>query len=412
MRRHPMVGDTMIALVLALCTLAESTTGFPTAHPLYYWSVGVLMVVPVVFRRQRPLLSAYLIMAGGVLQVLTHGDISDHPALPVRVADLALGVALYTLVVYTDRRSALVYAGALLVGTAIDLYWRVDERNSVLLLGFGASAIFGFSWVCGEFVGARRAYHAAVESRLRLLETERGQQATIAVAAERTRIARELHDVVAHAVSVIVVQADGAGYAIRTDPDLAESAVRTISGTGREALIELRRLLDVLRSDTDERDNRAPQPGVTALPDLADRVSAIGVPVLLTLRGELEGLSAAVGLGIYRIVQESLTNTLKHAGHGANATVRVERVGSQVEVEVADNDGTGVHDGQSTDRRHHRVIDAARDLASVSGGNGLIGMRERATVLGGTLVAGPAAQGGWRVRAVLPVAASDDGRTS
>jgi signal transduction histidine kinase len=398
MRRHPMFGDSVIALVLALLTLVEGTQSFSLRFPLYYWTVAVLMVVPVVFRRHRPVLAAYLIMVGAAIQLITHGGMADHPSQPIRVSDVALGVALYTLVVYTERRKAMLYAGLLLAGTTVDLIWRFDsDHNLALVFGFGALAIYGFSWVLGEFVGARRAYHHEVESRLRLLETERDQQATIAVAAERTRIARELHDVVAHAVSVIVVQADGAGYAIRTDPDLAESAVRTISATGREALVELRRLLDVLRSDTDERDARTPQPDLTALPELAEKVSVIGVPVRLNLRGELAGLPAAVGLGIYRIVQESLTNTLKHAGTGAAATVRVERVGGLVEVEI-DDDG-----------RPHLAAGATRDLETVSGGNGLIGMRERATVLGGTLTAGRAPDGGWRVRAIFPVRAPDGG---
>jgi signal transduction histidine kinase len=396
MRRHPVFGDSVIALILALMTLAESAQGFAPRYPQYYWPVAVLMVVPLAFRRRRPVLAAYLIMAGAAIQLLTHGSMTDHPSQPIRISDLALGVALYTLVAYTERRRAMAYAGLLLAGTAVDLTWRINtDRNIALVFGFGALAIYGFSWVLGEFIGARRAYHHEVESRLRLLETERDQQATIAVAAERTRIARELHDVVAHAVSVIVVQADGAGYAIRTDPDLAESAVRTISATGREALIELRTLLDVLRSDTDERDARAPQPDVTALPELVEKVSVIGVPVRLNLRGELAGLPAAVGLGIYRIVQESLTNTLKHAGTGAAATVRVERVGGLVEVEIDDNG--------------HPTAGATRDLAEVSGGNGLIGMRERATVLGGTLTAGRAPDGGWRVRAIFPVSAPDGG---
>ncbi len=392
MRRHPMFGDSVVAVLLALFSIPEGTTGFGRDHSLVYWPVGALMVVPLVFRRRSPILAAYLILAGGALQLLTHGGFTSGD--PVRASDLALAVALYTLLVYAERRAALAYAGFLLIGTAIDVFWRIDQVRSGLILGIGAMVIFGFSWVLGEFIGARRAYHAEVERRLRLLETERDQQATIAVAAERTRIARELHDVVAHAVSVIVVQADGAGYAIRTDPDLAETAVRTISATGREALVELRRLLDVLRSDTDDRASRAPQPDVTALPDLAERVSAIGLPVELALRGELTTLPAAVGLGIYRIVQESLTNTLKHAGTGANASVRVERVGGLVEVEV-DDDGTG--------------NGTTRDLAEVSGGNGLIGMRERATVLGGTLTAGRAAGGGWQVRAIFPVRAPDGG---
>jgi signal transduction histidine kinase len=389
MRRHPMFGDSVIALLLALASIPDGITGFGRGHPLFYWPVGVLMVVPIVFRRGRPMLAAYLVLAGGALQLLTHGA-----AEPVRASDLALGFTLYTLLAYAERRQAIAYTGLLLVGTALDLVWRVGEWKAGIVLGIGALVIYGFSWLLGEFIGARRAYHAEVESRLRLLETERDQQATIAVAAERTRIARELHDVVAHAVSVIVVQADGAGYAIRTDPDLAETAVRTISATGREALAELRRLLDVLRSDTEDRASRAPQPDVTALPDLAEKVSAIGLPVALNLRGELTTLPAAVGLGIYRIVQESLTNTLKHAGTGANASVRVERVGGLVEVEV---DDTGIGTG------------GTRDLAGVSGGNGLIGMRERASVLGGSLTAGEAPGGGWQVRAIFPVSAPDTG---
>ncbi|HEX4725846.1 MAG TPA: histidine kinase [Pseudonocardiaceae bacterium] len=380
-----MFGDSVVAVLLALLSLLE---GFSSSgDPLFYWPVAVLMVVPLVFRRRRPLLTAYLIAAGGLLQLLTNGV-----AEPIQISDISLAVALYTLVVYAERRQAVVYAGVLLVGSAIDLVWRFDRLVSAVAVGIGALLIYGFSWVLGEFIGARRAYHSEVETRLRLLETERDQQATIAVAAERTRIARELHDVVAHAVSVIVVQADGAGYAIRSDPDLAETAVSTISATGREALIELRRLLDVLRSDTDDRATRAPQPDVTALPDLVEKVTAVGLPVRLNLLGELTSLPAAIGLGIYRIVQESLTNTLKHAGTGANAFVRVERVGGLVEVEV-DDDGTGTG--------------GSGDLAEVSGGNGLIGMRERATVLGGSLTAGQVPGGGWQVRAIFPVRASE-----
>jgi signal transduction histidine kinase len=401
LRRHPVVGDSVITLVLALLTVPESTEPFARHHPLAYWLVGVLMVLPVAVRRRAPVATAYVIMFGAVVQLLTHGSWTSPGSMPIRTSDISLAIALYTLVVYTDRRRKLVYCGLLVIGMAVYLAWRADNRQAAVVAGIVALAIFGFAWALGEFLGARRAYHAEVEARVRLLETERDQQATIAVAAERTRIARELHDVVAHAVSVIVVQADGAGYAIRSDPDLAESAVRTISETGREALMELRRLLDVLRSDTDERDDRTPQPDVGVLPDLVDKVTAVGLPVELTVRGPMADLPAAVGLGIYRIVQEALTNSIKHAGAGALATVRVERVGGLVEVEVAD-DGGG------------RAVDAPRpraELVSVSGGNGLIGMRERATVLGGTLTAGRAEGGGWRVRATFPVHASRDTET-
>ncbi len=393
LRRHPVVGDSMTALVLILLTSSESKEPWARHHVWLFWLVGALMVIPVVFRRRWPVLSAYLIFAGGLLQLLTHGGLqSGAAAQTVRTSDLALGIALYTLVVYTNRRRWLGYAGLLAVGVVVDLAWHGEPGTADVVLGIGAAAIFGFSWALGEFAGARRAYHAEMEARLRLLETDRDQQATIAVAAERTRIARELHDVVAHAVSVIVVQADGAGYAIRTDPDLAETAVRTISATGREALMELRRLLDVLR--TDELGALSPQPGIDAMPELVDRFRAIGLSAELTVRGEVADLPAAVHLSSYRIVQEALTNALKHAGFGATATVRVERVGGLVEVEIAD-DGGGLS-----------VVGQPRPLAVVSGGNGLIGMRERATVLGGTLTAGRAHGGGWRVRATFPVRAA------
>ena len=394
MRRHPMFGDTVIAALVALIDLPSLDGGFATNDPLAFWLVEALLVVPLIFRRRRPVLVAWLIAGGGVLQLLTHGQATEGHSLVARPADLALGIALYTLVAYVGRRVAGLYALVLAVGTAIWALWRVVDwhelsTGEVIAVGgmtFGCVLIFVLCWVLGEFVGARRAYDAEVRERLKLIETERDQQARIAVATERTRIARELHDVVAHAVSVIVVQADGAHYAIRGNPDLAESAVRTISDTGREALVELRRLLDVLRSDGESGEQRVPQPSVAALPELVGKVTAAGLPVRLDVRGELTGLPAAVGLGLYRIVQEALTNTLKHAGPGASAAVRVERVGGLVEVEVRD-DGLGT--------------ELSKNL--VSGGNGLIGMRERASVLGGSLDAGPLPGGGWRVRATFPV---------
>jgi signal transduction histidine kinase len=389
MRRHPVFGDSVIAAAIAAFDLSALTNSFTSHYPLAYWSVFVLMLVPLVFRRKQPLLVAYVVAAGGVVQLLTHGSVNDHYEMIIRPADLALAISLYTLVVYVGRKPALLYAGILLVGTAIFLIWRIAGLSDAAALGIGALLIFGFSWVLGEFVGARRAYDAEVRHRLRLMETERDQHTRIAVAAERARIARELHDVVAHAVSVIVVQSDGAAYAIRADPELAQSAVRTISDTGRQALIELRSLLDVLRGDGDTPDQRTPQPDIGALPELVRTVTDTGLPVELDLRGELTGLPATVGLGLYRIVQEALTNTLKHAGPGARATVRVERVGGLVEVEVRD-DGPG-------------LSGRGRTPALVSGGNGLIGMRERASVLGGTLDAGPLHPAGWRVRATFPV---------
>jgi signal transduction histidine kinase len=293
---------------------------------------------------------------------------------------------LYTLVAYVSRRAALLYLAVGEVIALVQTPWQHPEEWVVTLIVINLSV--AFSWALGEFNGARRAYNAEVEQRLRLLETERDQQARIAVAEERARIARELHDVVAHAVSVMVVQADGAAYAVHTQPELAERAVKTISSTGREALTELRRLLGVLRSE-EAGGERTPQPGTKSLSDLAERVRAVGLPVQLDIVGNVDDLPTGVGLGIYRIVQEALTNSLKHAGPGSSAAVRVERVGERVHLSIVDN-------GQ-------RV---AGTLVGVSGGNGLIGMRERALVFGGTLEAGPRASGGWHVSATLPIGTS------
>ncbi|HEY4018193.1 MAG TPA: histidine kinase [Pseudonocardiaceae bacterium] len=401
MRAHPMFGDTIIAVCLGFFDLLSGISSDPWTENNLQWYVlaGAFLLIPIIFRRKYPELASYLIMFGAWIQVFTHGSATAHPNLLIRGGDLAIGVALYTMVTCTNRRRSLEYAGLLVIGTTIWGFWRVGGGSSqIAFVLFGAGVVYGFCWVLGEFIGARRAYHAELESRLRLLETERGQQARIAVVEERARIARELHDVVAHAVSVIVVQADGAAYAIHDNPDLAETAVHTIAETGRGALHELRRLLELLRNESDQPDTRTPQPGVSALPELAEKVTSVGLPVWLVFRGDLAGLPATVGLGVYRIVQEALTNTLKHAGIGAEAHVRVERVGGLIEVEILDGGPE-----PRTDDDGGAAFPRAREVIGVSGGNGLIGMRERATVLGGTLSAGPRPGGGWQVRATFPV---------
>ncbi|MCP2166231.1 sensor histidine kinase [Goodfellowiella coeruleoviolacea] len=382
MRAHPVFGDTLIAGCLLLLDFPLSLGS--EKYWLPYALIGLLLVGPLPFRRQQPFLTAYLVLAGATLQLLTvfalAGTYNNHAQ--VRVGDLALGIALYTLVAFGRPAQAWLYALALTIGLV-----GAGLAGIPVVLVFTGGTVLAFCWLLGGFVGARRAYHAEVEQRVRMLETERDQQARLAVADERARIARELHDVVAHAVSVIIVQADGAGYAIRTNPQLAEAAVKTIGETGREALGELRRLLGVLRSEQEPGGALAPQPDARALVELVEKIRTVGLPVELETRGDLDRLPAAVGLGLYRIVQEALTNTLKHAGVGARAVVRVAREDDRVELEVAD-DGYG----------------KPREVVAVSGGNGLIGMRERASVFGGTLTAGPRPGGGWRVRATLPLA--------
>ncbi|MEV4311591.1 sensor histidine kinase [Actinocrispum sp. NPDC049592] len=388
MRKHPMFGDCLLALFFLTPSLLSPLS---ETEPRWWLSllIDVLLLGPLALRRRNPMLTAYAVLAAGAFQLVSQDWMENN--FIARPADIALGITLYTVVVYVGRRQAALYALWLVLGTALWGVWRVAPGSVGPGMWIAMTIVlltFGLCWVLGEFVAARRAYQNELEQRLRLLETERDQQAKIAVAEERTRIARELHDVVAHAVSVMVVQADGATYAVHTNPELAERAVKTISSTGREALTELRRLLGVLRSQ-DGNEERTPQPGTTSLNELAERVRLVGLPVRLKLKGELDGLPAGIGLGIYRIVQEALTNTLKHAGAGASASVQVTRVGEQVELDISD-DGFGT----------------PPQLVGVSGGNGLIGMRERANVFGGTLDAGPRPGGGWHVHAVLPIQGS------
>ncbi|OLF04565.1 two-component sensor histidine kinase [Actinophytocola xinjiangensis] len=382
MKAHPFFGDSVVAGLIVLVDLLlnmtrEFTDEAGQTHPWYVTVPLILLAVaPLVFRRRYPVAVAYAVLAASI----------PHALLELGLASaFTTCISLYTLVAYVGRRQALLYVVANAVVTGIQTPLQVDDRANVVAMLIVVALMLALCWVLGEFVGARRAYHEEVERRLSLLEVERDHQARMAVNAERARIARELHDVVAHAVSVMVVQADGAAYAVHTKPELAERAVKTISDTGREALTELRRLLGLLR-DEDAAGELTPQPGAQSLAELAERVREVGLPVRLEIVGGVDDLPAGIGLGIYRIVQEALTNSLKHAGQGTHARVRVVRTADHVELDVSD------------DGRH-----AIRTLLGVAGGNGLIGMRERALVFGGTLEAGPGPGGGWQVRARLPL---------
>lgn len=384
MRAHPTAGDGMIALLLALLdgfVFVTNVNAYDPILPAWYITVpmDIAMVAPLVIRRKHPLVSGYLILVIGAV----------HGALEAGVTNLLAGlIAVYTLVAYVTRKHAAIYVVLLLITSAVRTHFQTSGDPLMPLIT--TTAFIAVAWALGEYLGARRAYQRELEARLKLLETERDRATTMAVAQERSRIARELHDVVAHSVSVIVVQADGASYALQQSPDAAERAIRTISDTGRSALTELRRLLDVLRNTDVDDEPRVPQPDAADLAELADRVRASGLQVRLEL-DDLGELPAGVSLGVYRIVQEALTNTLKHAGEGAHTMITVRREDEGVRVEVSD-------DGAGTARK----LSAVGDSPELPGGNGVIGMRERAHVYGGTLDAGPDPAGGWQVRATLP----------
>lgn len=384
MREHPVVGDSTIAALVLLLDLSELLVGVEDrgVPPWLYAAVGVVTVVPLCVRRRWPLASAYAVLAGLALMVLT------QDGAMVRVAGLAVCVSVYTVVAYAGRRPAAPYTFLAAVVVACQVLFKTptfdDRGNAITVMAVVYVLVAAVCWVLGEFVGARRAYNAEVERRLRHLEFEQDQQSRIAVAEERNRIARELHDVLAHSVSVMITQADGATFALHGKPEMAEKALRAIGETGRDALSELRGLLEVLRNP-DEGGGRTPQPTAAGLRELADRVRGLGLPVELRLDGDFEVLPTGIGLAVYRIAQESLTNVLKHGGRDVRAAVHAANDGERIEIEVLD-DGA---------RREPTTL--------VSGGNGLIGMRERATVYGGELHAGPRTEGGWRVRAVLPL---------
>jgi signal transduction histidine kinase len=303
------------------------------------------------------------------------------------VIDVAIVILLYTLAAYRPRRLSVPGLGICLIGSAVAVaVWRPLTTSLLDWIITGAIIFAGpslIAWVLGDSMRYRRAYYTALEDRAARLERERDAQAQIAAAAERARIARELHDVVAHNVSVMVVQADGASYALDRSPERARQALAAISSTGRQALSEMRRMLGVLRSDDGET-GVAPLPGIAQLGELLDQTRATGLAVSFTVEGVPAPLPGGLALAAYRIVQESLTNTRKHGGPAASAQVLLRYCEDVLVLQITD-DGFGAA--------------ASAD----GGGHGLTGMRERVALYNGTLQAGPLPGGGYQVTARLPV---------
>jgi signal transduction histidine kinase len=374
-RRHPRLVDGVLAAVLALAGLG---TAFARGQ-LLELPVTFLIAAPVVFRRQHPV--------GAFAASLVVGGVQVAAGLRPMAADLAIVVLLYTLAAYCPRRvsrNGLILC--LLGSVAAMARWEPTpiDLPSWIMVG---SIVFGgpslIAWAIGDSMRTRRAYYAALEDRAARLERERDAQAQIAAAAERARIARELHDVIAHNVSVMVVQADGASYALDRSPERARQALAAISSTGRQALDEMRHMLGVLRS-ADERSGVAPIPGVGQLDELLDQTRASGLAVSFTVEGVPSPLPSGVALAAYRTVQESLTNVRKHGGPAARAQVLLRYCEDALVLTITD-DGRGAA----------AVSDGA--------GHGLIGMRERVAVYGGALEAGPRPGGGYQVTVRLPL---------
>ncbi|WP_123554776.1 sensor histidine kinase [Kitasatospora cineracea] len=395
LRRHPMVVDSAWALlVLMLGVLAAvESTGLPDA-PMpswkHYTGVAVACALPalMVVRRRWPDATTAAAVAIGLGQVALRVDpgASSVAFLVFGYTGAAFGRA------WTSRLAlvASLAAGPLTLWRLTPAEQRGDGYKAVFLAALMTTP-FVLCWAWGRLTRVRRAYLVELEDRASRLERERDAQAQVAVAAERARIARELHDVVAHNVSVMIVQADGAAYVLDSSPQQAKEALGTIASTGRQALAEMRRLLGVLRT-ADTAGEYVPQPGVEELPELLEQVRTAGLPVEFTATGEVRELPRGLELTVYRIVQEALTNVRKHGGPNARAKVAVDFRDGDLEVLVED-------DGRGSTREQ---LSGGTDGL----GHGLIGMRERVGMVSGSLDVGPRPGGGFRIRAVLPLKAT------
>jgi signal transduction histidine kinase len=369
-RGHPKSVDATLAMLVLVLAFAGPDGGAIGTRALF--AIG--LTVPLVWRRVAPRLVFTLIAAVALVQYLS----GTRPT----PGDIAILIALYTVAVRCSRRDTIAATVVVATGSMLaSVRWSNDTIAS-----FGFLTVLTLATaLSGETIRVRRAYLGALEARAAQLERDRDQQALIAVAAERSRIARELHDIVAHNVSVMIAQADGAQYAITTDPDRARDAMVVVARTGREALAEMRHIVGVLRP-SDESNETEPQPDVDRIADLIDRLTDTGYAVTLTIEGVPEPIPAGPALAAYRIVQESLTNTFKHAGPDAKADVTVAFQKDHLRVCV-DDDGCGP-DGHS-----HR--------GSTGAGHGLVGMRERVAMYNGSLDTGHRADGGYSVIAEL-----------
>jgi signal transduction histidine kinase len=356
-RQHETTAD--LGLALGILAIAVTDAVAEQSHPVPLVLFSVALALPLIWRRRSPMwVFAALAVVAGIQWV------ADEKVL----ADAALLVALYTVAAHESRRRAAMATAVLGLGAVLaTARWGADDafKTFVGLAGLTIAAAG-----LGTSVRQRHVYQASLEQR--------------AAAAERGRIAREMHDIVAHNLSVMIALADGAAYAAEHFPEQSATAMRAVSTTGRQALGEMRGLLGVLRDD-ESPGELLPQPGLQDIDALVSQVRAAGLPVAVSVEGDVRELPAGAQLTVFRLVQEALTNSLKHAGPHAQALVRLRYDAAGVDVEVSDN-GVG-----------------RRSTAQGAQGLGLNGMRERAAVYAGTIEAGPLAAGGWRVYTRLAV---------
>ena len=380
--RHPRFADLLLAATVTTISVAglwvqgDNVGGAHWRHPDGFAVVIALCAAaPLTWRRRRPALVLVVVGAATVALFVA--------GYPPAGAGLPILVAFFSAVAHRNQPTALGPTLFTLAVFAASVIASRGPRRVVSLIG--DLVPFLVAWIIAETVRNRQAYTTTLQERAERLDRERASDARQAVSAERARIARELHDVVAHSMSVMVVQAGAARRVLDRDPDQAKEALQSIEETGRQALDEMRRLLGVLRQDDEPAPARFPQPTVGDLDLLLQHVSEAGLEVTLTIEGEQRPLPSGVDLSVFRIVQEALTNSLKHAG--ASSAQVVMRWGErEVQAEIND-DGRG----------------PAADGGDGTSGHGLVGMRERVALYGGALLVGHRPGGGFRVRATFPL---------
>jgi signal transduction histidine kinase len=370
-RRHLRLMDSAIAAVIfGLGLLNILAVPGRSGSTVLFTS---LLALPLAWRRRAPITVFLFIAAAAFAQWLVYRPL---------FADTALFVALYTVAVARPLRAAIVATVIVEIGAILaTVRWAPSGswlQNFALLSGGVVAAV-----VSGVHLRARRLYVASLLERATRLELERDQQARLAAAAERARIAREMHDVIAHSLAVVISLANGATAKLRRDPEQSRDALESISELGRRALDDTRQLLSVLRTD-DGAETRAPQPGIDEIADLVDQAASTGLAATLTVYGDPAPVATGPALGAYRIVQEAITNTLKHAKDATAVTIQFTWTPHRLQIRIDD-------DGRPSAPPPNLPV-----------GFGLAGMRERAALYGGSATAGPRDEGGWTVNATIP----------
>ena len=395
-RRHPWVLDTALIVVVAVMFCLPDLVddddgrrhGFDNSFIHLHWPATVALqaglVLPLLWRRRRPTL-AFAVIAAVFFVQLGLGTWLR--------ADVALLISLYSLALHGQLRR-LPAACAVTLCALVLFFTRLPSRVPVLDAMFILVSTITAAVALGLVIRIRRAQLAVLRDRAARLEVERDQRSKLAAAAERTRVAREMHDIIGHNLSVIITLADGGAYATDLAPERGKQALLLIGDTGRQALGELRRMLGVLRvqSPTPDAPELSPQPGVADLDALCARIRAAGPQVVYRTGGDPAALDRGVQLTVYRIVQEALTNALKHAGHDTRVELTVNVEDTRVHIECHDTGPSTAGTGPAP---------------SHDEGHGLAGMRERAALYHGTVTAGPAPGGGWTVRATLDLTPLD-----